>query len=195
MREAGWRILVVPGKHPVTGMKYALDNGAWSAFQQGREFDQKRFAEHVERHGGAADFIVIPDVVAEASKSWELSLRWIPRLKYFRLLLFAVQDGMNYDEVGELLLAHPGMGIFLGGSTAWKLKEMYSWGVVAHALGRHYHVARVNTAKRIRLAAESGAHSFDGSSVSRYAETLPLLEDARRQPSLLTPRRLDAVQG
>jgi hypothetical protein len=59
--------------------------------------------------------------------------------------------------------------------------------MVAAAWRRHYHVGRVNTARRIRLCAEAGADSFDGTSVTMFSCTLPLLESARRQPSLLAP--------
>jgi hypothetical protein len=55
---------------------------------------------------------------------------------------------------------------------------------VARRRGLWYHVGRVNSAKRIRAAAESGATSFDGTSVTMYAETLPLLDDARREGTL-----------
>jgi len=61
--------------------------------------------------------------------------------------------------------------------------------MVAAERRRYFHVGRVNTARRIRLCAEAGADSFDGTSVSRYAQTLPLLESARQQPSLLAPYR------
>ena len=43
---------------------------------------------------------------------------------------------------------------------------------------------RVNTQRRIRLCAAAGADSFDGTSASRYAVTLPGLDSARRQPDL-----------
>lgn len=79
------------------------------------------------------------------------------------------------------------VGLFLGGTTEYKIREMYAWGMVAHAWRRWFHVGRVNTRRRIRLCAEAGADSFDGTSASMYSSTVPLLQAARLQPSLLTP--------
>jgi hypothetical protein len=189
IRAAGWRILITAtDRHsPPAGIPFAIDNGAWSAFQQNTEFNTKRFLIRIEKFGALADFVVVPDIVAGGMKSLEFSLSWIPRLRHLKLLLLPVQDGMEFETIADVLREIPRLGIFLGGTTEWKLKTMYAWGVLACASRRYYHVARVNTRRRIRLAAESGADSFDGSSVSRYAVTMPLLDAARKQPSLLVP--------
>jgi hypothetical protein len=97
---------------------------------------------------------------------------------------------MTREDVEPVLKENPRMGIFLGGSTEWKLATMYDWGLLACAARRWYHIGRVNTRRRIRLAAEAGADSFDGTSASRYSDTLPLLEAARQQPSLLVPSHM-----
>jgi hypothetical protein len=187
LRDAGFRILVTPEKpKPPFGFKYAVDNGAWKAHQQQMPFDSAAFARLVDQCGSAADFVVVPDIVAGGRKSLDFSVSWIPQLSGLRLLL-PVQDGMHFWEVGDVLREFPTLGIFLGGSTEWKLKTMYAWGMMAHGAGRYYHVGRVNTARRIRLAAESGADSVDGTSASKYSCTVPLLDAARSQPSLLTP--------
>lgn len=197
LRAAHWRIMLAPGERrdPPANFRFAIDNGAWTAYQQQLPFEWAKFSALVERHGATADFIVIPDVVAKPAASLELSIAWIHRLRHFRLILFAVQDGMQADQVGALLERTANMGIFLGGSTEWKLRTMYAWGMVAHAFRRHYHVARVNTVRRVRLAQEAGAHSFDGSSVSRFSVNLPKLENARRQPHLYTPARIANDSG
>lgn len=192
LRAANWRIMLSPTERrdPPAGFRFAIDNGAWKAFQQKLPFDGEAFADLVERHGAAADFIVIPDIVAGGQDSFDMSRAWLDRLRHLRLILFSVQDGMNAADVGALLERTPNMGIFLGGSTEWKLANMYAWGMVAHALRRYYHVARVNTTRRVKLAQEAGAQSFDGSSVSRFACNLPKLERARKQPHLFTPARM-----
>jgi hypothetical protein len=187
--DANWRILLTPGKHgnPPKGFRFAIDNGAWGAFKNNLPFNWEGFADLVDRHGGAADFIIVPDVVANAKASLELSRAWFDRLNHYVRPLLAVQDGMEPQEIGVILERYPRMGLFLGGSTEWKLKTMYSWGMVAHAFRRYYHVGRVNTVRRIRLCQEAGADSFDGTSATMYSCTIPKLENARRQLHLLTP--------
>lgn len=190
LRDHGWRILLTPD-NPVkrAGLKYGVDNGAWKAFQQKQPFDAKVFIELARQHGANADFVVIPDIVAGGMESLSFSLSWLNSgyLDHCKLLLLPVQDGMDAETVGRVLRINGRLGIFLGGSTEWKLRTMYGWGMVAHSHGRHYHIGRVNTMRRIRLAAEAGADSFDGTSATMYSCNLPMLESARRQPSLLTP--------
>lgn len=190
LREAGWRILLTPeNPTPRPGLAYGCDNGAWGAYNSGKPFNEQAFMDLIKRVGHGADFVIAPDIVAGGTKSLIFSESFMPFLRKFRLVLLPVQDGMVADDVGAFLISYPNTGLFLGGSTEYKLRTMYAWGMVAHAMGRYYHVGRVNSARRIRLAEEAGAHSFDGTSATRYSCTLPLLQAARQQPSLLNIRR------
>lgn len=161
------------------GFRYALDNGAWTSFQANEPFDVGAFETAVARLGAGADWIVVPDRVAEARVSLAMAEEWLPRLSGIAPLLVAVQDGMTEEDVGPWL--GPTTGIFLGGSTAWKLESMRSWGEIARRRGCYYHVARVNSLRRLARAHEAGAHSIDGTSASRFAVTLPKLDRGVRQ--------------
>jgi hypothetical protein len=165
------------------GFEHALDNGAWTAFLRKEAFDVSAFERAFELFGASADFVVVPDVVANASASLSLSREWLPRLGDARLVLVAVQDGMRFDDVADLTGSR--VGVFMGGSTEWKLANVVQWGRWCRARGVYFHVGRVNTARRVALCHDAAADSFDGSSVSRFAVNLPRLERARRQPSLL----------
>jgi hypothetical protein len=192
LRAANWRVLLTPDKpRPPEGMRFGIDNGAWACFQQRIPFEDAPFKRLIERHGAAADFVVIPDIVCGGAQSLDFSLRWLEELRGIRRLLLAVQDGMSAPEIGAILRREPGLGIFLGGSTEWKLRTMYGWGMVANAFGCWYHVGRVNTRRRIRLCAEAGATSFDGTAATMYSINIPKLEAERRQASLLTPAAIN----
>jgi hypothetical protein len=187
LRGAAWRLFLAPhDRHRSSGLRYAIDNGAWHNWKKNLPFDDAGFRSLVETHAGAADFVVIPDKVAAGNESLEFSRLWVGSMPRGRMLLLVVQDGMTAADVGAFVRNYR-CGIFLGGSTEWKLKTMYGWGMLAHGLGCYYHIGRVNSAKRIRLAAEAAAHSFDGTSASMYSVKLPILDTARKQPSLLTP--------
>jgi hypothetical protein len=78
----------------------------------------------------------------------------------------------------------------------WRVTAFYNatpfreqWGRFCAERRLWYHVARVNTGKRFRLAHGSGATSTDGSSATKFADTLPLLVNAAAQPDLYDPRR------
>ncbi len=181
LREHGWRLLVsATGVHRTEGFPYAIDNGAWTAFNQGRPFDEQSFVSLVKRLGADADWIVVPDIVAGGRKSLEFTKRWMPFVaEHTKRPLVAVQDGMSEADVLPLLT--PGVGLFLGGSTDWKLATMPAWGRLAAALGCWFHVGRVNSARRIRLCALAGAHSFDGTSATKFSVNVPALTAARRR--------------
>jgi hypothetical protein len=86
-------------------------------------------------------------------------------------------------------LVGPSVGVFLGGSTEWKLATMAAWGRFCAAHAVHYHVARVNTGRRMAMAVAAGADSVDGTSATRYAVTIRKLDNTSRQLDLWTPER------
>jgi hypothetical protein len=188
LRAAGWGLLVSRGgvwRHEGFD-RIALDNGAWSDFRAGRPFDEEeyeRFLDWAAAQPFWSDWVVLPDIVAGGLASLELSLRYMNRCRSLAdLVLIAVQDGMTTSDLEPHVGPH--VGIFLGGSTEWKLEQMRLWGEFCAALACHYHVARVNSAKRMYVAIFAGADSIDGSSTSRYAVTLPLLDRASRARDL-----------
>jgi hypothetical protein len=158
----------------------AGDNGAWTDHQQGLAFNEERFARFVEWFGNRPRLLVLPDIVMGGMASLAMSLRWQRQLaSHPATLLIAVQNGMDVGDVA----AHvsPRVGIAVGGDTAWKVATMPTWAALARSRGAHCHVLRVNTERRIRLCAAAAVDSFDGSSASRFAVTLPPLELARQQ--------------
>lgn len=189
LRREGWGVVLSPATRLKSfGLPYALDNGAWSAFTAGVDFDFDIFKAAVEKIGAGADFVTAPDIVEGGLESLRRSTEWlewlVPRAK---IVAIAVQDGMKPADVAPLLSAS--VGIFVGGSTRFKEDTLAAWGSLAAAKGCICHVGRVNSARRIALCAAAGATSFDGSSVSRYAKTMPRLENARRQPDLFRRER------
>ena len=97
--------------------------------------------------------------------------------------LLAVQDGMTPADVAEHVGPH--RGIFVGGSTEWKLRTMLEWGAFCRGAGAYLHIGRVNSVKRIALCVASGANSIDGTSASRFSVTTAKLTNAARQDDFL----------
>jgi len=186
LREAGWRVLLSPtDRLNPKGFRYALDNGAWTAHQQGTEWDVWKWSKAVANVGGGADWIVLPDIVCGGTASLDRSLFWLDEMKdekYLPQLLIAVQNGMTADDLRPYVKCR--VGIFVGGDTEWKEASLPMWGRLAKDVGCHMHVGRVNSKRRIKLCHMAGVDSFDGTSVSRFANTLPRLDAARRQGAL-----------
>lgn len=180
LRENGWRLLISPtGCVRSEGFPYALDNGAWTAFQREQPFDDGAFLRAVDRVGERADWIVVPDVVGNATATLDAFDSWWPRLRGLGLLLLALQDGMSRDDVSARL--RPGVGLFIGGSDDWKERSAQSWGEFARARSLYLHMGRVNTARRIAIAASAGCDSTDGTSASRFAQNIRRLSAAGSQ--------------
>lgn len=187
MAQCAWRCFITPatwakstGRQWWASMGYALDNGAWSAHTTGTEWDPAGFVSMVEAMGRRADWVALPDIVA-SSESLERSLSWIGRLRPYRLML-PVQDGMCPDEVWPLVHRYDLSGVFVGGSTEWKLDTLAEW---AGTRGeRLCHVARVNSVRRILRCVRAGATSIDGTSATRFSVNTLRLDAARRQGAL-----------
>lgn len=187
LRQLDWRLLVsAAGVWRTEGFSWAGDNGAWSDFQEGKPFDEGRFRRFLDWAAvqiRPADFIVAPDIVAGGRASLDYSVSWLPRLKGApcERLLLAVQDGMTEADVAPLLADQSFAGVFVGGTTEWKLETLPGWVALAHSFGAWAHAARVNTVKRINRCLAADADSFDGSAATRFAAAAPPLDAARRQ--------------
>jgi hypothetical protein len=187
LRRAGWRLMVsARGVLRHEGMPYALDNGAWTAYQSGEVFDESAFGRALEALGERADFVVVPDIVAR--------LRGLGAP-----MALAVQDGMTAADVAPYLGAgrEKALVIFVGGTTEWRLASLPAWIELARKQHVHCHVGRVNTLKRIKYCVGCGAHSFDGSGPSRFASETPNLDACRRTHDIFdqpeTPWRPDTA--
>lgn len=184
----GARILAGPDQLRVVGpsssppLPWALDNGAWGAFKNERPWDEAAFREVLRRWALGADFVIVPDIVAGGLKSLEMSLDWLPTIRrHTHLSLLAVQDGMEPADIAPHLGA--GVGIFVGGSTAWKWRTLEQWAKLAQARGVPCHVGRVNTVRAIAECIRVGATSADGTSLSRFSVNAPRLGNATRRPA------------
>jgi hypothetical protein len=133
--------------------------------------------------GKDADWTAIPDVVAGGEASLELSLKWMRVvLDECQRGLLVVQDGMTPQMIGDLIGER--VGIFVGGSTDWKLSTLEQWCELAKTKRAWCHVGRVNSPLRIRKCQRAGATSFDGSNASRFSKNHPKLNCAIRQQTL-----------
>jgi hypothetical protein len=176
LNQYPWRYLISPFRPRIKFVDrcpgYAIDNGAWVFFNKQLEYDATLFLKDVYQYGDNADFVVIPDVVQNARKTLEISDYWIRQLSKYRLL-FVAQDGISVQELEEFTKSN--IGIFIGGSTEWKLSMIRPIADLCSRYDVLCHVGRVNTAKRLNLCVNGGAHSFDGSGMARFEETARIM--------------------
>lgn len=137
---------------------FAADNGC---FAQGKSYSDDKFLEWLDSlNREACLFATAPDVVADAVGTRKRAYPMLPKIRKLGFKgAFVVQDGETADQIlwDEL------DAIFVGGSTDWKLSQA-AGDIVAEAKrrGKWVHMGRVNSFKRMRLAAAIGCDSVDG---------------------------------
>lgn len=192
LRKRGWGILVSRAGR-WNRQDFALwvaDCGAWSDFTAGQDFDEaafRLFLVWIAEQEVPPQWLVIPDVVGKREESLALSRRWVeiiradPRFDRIPLVL-AVQDGMTEADVRPFIGRI--VGLFVGGSTEWKLATKRLWAAFAHSWGGICHCARVNSEDRVDECGRDGVDSFDGSGVSRWFVTIGKMDRARKAAML-----------
>lgn len=175
----GW--LISPGgwRKPPSWMPYALDNGAFSAWLNKREWDEQAFIDLLDRTRGHIRplWVAVPDVVADAEATKARWQEWSQRIREITNvpLAFVVQDGMTVAD-----LPKDADVLFVGGSTEWKWRNLKMW-TTAHP---RVHVGRVNSERLLWMAHDAGAESCDGTGWMRGGEER--LEDLERYLRLST---------
>jgi hypothetical protein len=161
---------------------YAIDNGAFA------KFNPESFTALLKRENHAralCRFVAVPDVVGSARRTLEIFKHWQHRLTGWPLALVA-QDGIEDMEI-------PWSGIkavFIGGSTKFKLSQSAKDVVkAALALSKWIHAGRVNTPARFEYFEEMGAHSIDGTGLSRYSWMRTKIYEQAIKPRLFTETR------
>ena len=158
--------------------RFALDNGAFSAYANRTPWDEDRFyimVHQIEERGVSPAFVVLPDIVAGGLRSLIRSTEHIEKLPETWKRYLPVQDGMGeYDLIPSIIDRID--GVFVGGSTAWKWRTAKGWCEFAHLMGLDCHIGRVNTERQILAARHAGADSVDGSTASRHHSVERLMQ-------------------
>lgn len=133
-------------------------------------------------------FATAPDVLGDARATIARSARFVYRVRAsFGLpVALVAQDGLECLDVPWSWFDV----LFLGGSTAWKLgPHARRLTAEAKARGKHVHMGRVNSLRRLRYAAAIGCDSADGTFIAfgpdrRLPEVLGWLRDVHCQGAL-----------
>jgi hypothetical protein len=147
---------------------FAIDNGAYTSF---REQAFIKLLKREEYNKNDCLFVAVPDKVGCHRTTLKLYEDYKHLCQTWKKA-FVAQDG--FDSLPEDYDC-----LFIGGTDNFK-ESLDAQQAVAKALSdnKHVHIGRVNGAKRFLLYHELGAHTCDGSGVSRYDHMLPLIKTA-----------------
>jgi hypothetical protein len=145
----GWRYApdVIP---------YALDNGAYYAFTNKIEWDEKGFYEMLDKVLPSKKplWVACPDKVSDKDETLRLWEKHSQKIKQWDIpLAFVAQDGMTSDDVPKEAEV-----IFMGGSFEWKWKMLADF----CSTGKRVHCGRVNSYEGLWICDENGVESCDG---------------------------------
>jgi hypothetical protein len=153
--DLGQMVTPDAGNRPVTGARWALDNGCFN-----ERWTPEKWTVTLDRYqhlAGGCLWAVVPDVVADAAATDRMWARWwaAPMRRGYRCA-YVAQNGCRHIPAGA-------RAVFLGGDTAWKLgPEARAIAALAKRLGLWLHMGRVNSLRRLRYAASLGCDSVDG---------------------------------
>jgi len=147
------------GKQSLHGHSlFAADNGCFANPEKFTNDGFLAWLNKLDRKGCL--FATAPDVVGCAKSTRDRSYPVLPRIRKLGFLAaYVAQDGELPDQIKWSELD----AIFIGGSTDWKLSQSAA-DIVAEAKRnkKWVHMGRVNSFKRMRLAAAIGCDSVDG---------------------------------
>ncbi len=147
---------------------YAIDNGAYTYFREQQFISLLKREFHVKSQ---ALFVAVPDKVGCHATTMEYWHRYKHLCAGYKTA-FVAQDGYS----GMPLEAD---ALFIGGTNAFKDSQQAVAAVKgALSFGKHVHIGRINGPERFIRFAAIGAHTCDGSGISRYDHMLPAIKRA-----------------
>lgn len=146
------------GNAVLPGVDWCADNAVFADRYPGDDeyLDWLESRPHADR----CAFAVAPDVVCDAQATLNRSAPMLDRIREAGYpAALAAQNGLEHLTVPwsdfDVL--------FLGGDTDWKIgPHARALTADARAHGKRVHMGRVNSRRRLRIAAQMGCHSADG---------------------------------
>jgi hypothetical protein len=146
------------------GLPWAADNSCFKGL------DANSFRKMIAKIAGAPRclFLCVPDVVADSATTLDRFHKWKGEVASTALpVAFVGQDGIETRAIPW----NEFDAWFIGGSTRFKLSQASAdLAAEAKRRGKHVHMGRVNSPRRLRAAYQMGCDSVDGSSMSRFGD-------------------------
>jgi transposase InsO family protein len=141
--------------------RFGADNGRFGRGWPGEDRWWAWLTTTIDRYSANhCNFAVAPDEPMNAEATLRMSLPWLPRIRDLGVpAAFVAQDGCEDGQIPWPELDT----LFLGGSTTWKTGPgARHVAQEAAERGIPVHMGRVNSLRRLRLAAEFGCSTADG---------------------------------
>ena len=167
--RVGYMLTYKIGQMPPDGYWWAADNGCYPK----GDFDIKKHERWLEKAlaiaGEKCLFVVVPDIPFDGDGTLRRFHEYKERFGTYGVpLALVIQDGMGTEDIPWRDVS----SIFIGGSTEWKMgHEAAAIVSMAKQRGMWTHMGRVNSYKRLAIAASMGCDSVDGTYLKYGPET------------------------
>ncbi len=143
----------------------AFDNGAFSAYQNGTEFDEQAWinmVENIAKEKINPEWVLIPDKVGDKMGTLAMFFKYRMYVsKHDWPVAIAVQDGMVASDIPCTVDA-----IFVGGTDSFKWKSLPMWRQAFP--DKILHVGRVNSLEKLVVCEKNEVDSVDGTYWFRF---------------------------
>lgn len=184
--DVRWMIVANKWNHPRKEFKWALDNGAWSYYKQGKRFNDDQFLKALAKipEDHLPDFIVVPDIICGGYGSILYSNKWLDRLpnKYHYYLV--VQPPIEPIDI-DCMWVENYAGIFLGPIERTE-KTIQQWIKFTRGHGMKLHVGRISRLKDMLMCERLGVDSIDSTTFAQN----PHYSGLERIPAFLNQQKL-----
>ena len=188
LKVLGWgRMCFRDTPKPWPGERWGFDNGAFSHWKNGQEFDGDGFQRRLDVALGLGTpcLAVVPDIVGGGLDSLEFSESWRQRLPGHWPWYLALQDGMEVDVVESVAGSYS--GLFMGGTNAFK-STAAEWVALSRRLDIPFHYGRAGIPRKVIHAKVVGADSLDSAfplwSKSRFTWFVEFMNNGHPQKDL-----------
>ena len=172
-RRPNLGVLATPRALPVVddlpGWPWAMDNDAYSGFDEARYMAMLDRYQHADARNGLL-WVTIPDVVGDADATLDLFNEWVGIVggDYQYPVALVAQDGMKAEHIPWIEID----ALFIGGTDGPEGKRsMGPLMAEAKRQGKLVHVGRINRKRGMRWAKSHGADSVDGSAFAKWTDT------------------------
>lgn len=184
--SVGWMLTPDTRNRPPAHGYFAIDN---ACFASPEAFRWERYARFIERTYDPERclFVAAPDVPFDAEGTLQRFEQYRPEMPAAVRVALVTQDGMGVEDVPWARVD----AVFVGGTTTWKTgHESQAIVTAARDRGKWVHMGRVNSLRRLRVAASMGCDSVDGTFLKRApdhneARMLRWLASLEREPLMV----------
>jgi hypothetical protein len=185
--ELGCIVTPRQGNRPPESCRLVADNGRFGKGWPGPGVYRK-WLGRLQPLASRVTFAVAPDVPFDMAGTLACSAPWMPVIRALGFpVALAAQNGaehlkLPWDEFDAL---------FIGGDNEWKLgRHADAISAEARARGKHVHMGRVNSLRRLKIAARMGCDSADGTLIAfgpdkNLPQVLKWQKDGRVQQKVL----------